>query len=214
MPIAPESLIQHLNWRAAIKKFDPARRIPVATWATLEQSLILAPSSYGLQPWRFVVITDPAVKAKLPAISWNQPQPRDCSHFVVIAARKGIAPGDVQHYIDSIAKIRGVPAEALNDYKNMMVGTISKTPPEQLDHWTKHQAYIALGFLLYAAALLEVDACPMEGIVHEEYDKLLQLPARGYSATVACALGYRAGDDRSASAQKVRFDASELVIRV
>lgn len=212
--LSSEALLRQLSWRYAVKKFDAARKIPADTWAVLERSLILSPSSYGLQPWRFVVITDPAVKAKLPAISWNQGQPRDCSHMVVLAARKGIAPADVEKYVQLIATTRGTAPETLNDYKNMMLGTVTKTPPEQLDQWTRHQCYIALGFLMSAAALLEVDACPMEGIVHAEYDKLLNLPASGYTATVGCALGYRAADDWLAGLKKVRYDASELIIRV
>ena len=212
--VTPESLLRQLSWRYAVKKFDPARTIAPETWSTLEKAMILSPSSYGLQPWRFVVITDPAVKAKLPAISWNQPQTRDCSHMVVFAARHGINAGDVERYVESIVKVRGGPAEALNDYKNMMLGTITKTPPEQLDQWTKHQCYIALGFVMSAAAVLGVDACPMEGIVHAEYDKLLGLTEKGYTATVGCALGYRAADDRMANLKKVRYDASEVVIKV
>ena len=66
--IAPEALVSQLRWRYATKKFDPARLISEQDWAALEEALILTPSSYGLQPWKFVVITDPIVKAKLPAI--------------------------------------------------------------------------------------------------------------------------------------------------
>lgn len=213
-PISTDSLLKQLNWRYAVKKFDPARAIAQPTWAALEQSLVLTPTSYGLQPLRFVVITDPAVKAKLPALSWNQTQPRDCSHMVVFAARKGITPADVERYVDRIVEIRKAPREALNDYKNMMLGTVTKTPADRLDEWTARQAYIALGFFLQSAALLGVDACPMEGIVHSEYDKLLGLPEKGYSTVVAAAAGYRAADDWLAPLPKVRFDAKDLVIRV
>lgn len=212
--LSPESLVERLSWRYAVKKFDPSRRIPDATFAALEQSLILSPSSYGLQPWRFVVITDPAVKAKLPPISWNQTQPRDCSHMVVIAGRKTITPADVEAYTQRIATVRGVKSEMLADYKAMMMGTVTKTPPEKLDDWCARQCYIALGFLMSAAAVLGVDACPMEGIVHAEYDKLLNLPEKGYVSVVGCALGYRAGDDWLASMKKVREEAGKLVIRV
>ena len=214
MPIPADAILQHLSWRYATKKFDATKRIPDATWSALEQSLILTPSSFGLQPWRFVVITDPAVKAKLPAISWNQTQPQDASHFVVLAARKTLTPADIDHFIATTAKTRNAPVESLTPYKNMMLGTIGKAPAEQLEHWAKHQCYIALGFLMATAALLEVDACPMEGIVHAEYDKLLDLPAKGYTATVGCALGYRAADDKYAAAPKVRYPASEVVLRV
>src|SRR5213075_3198759 len=81
--IAPDALVSQLRWRYATKRFDTARKIPDQDWAALEEALILTPSSYGLQPWKFVVITDPAVKAQLPAISWNQKQVQDASHTVV-----------------------------------------------------------------------------------------------------------------------------------
>ncbi len=212
--INTESLLSGLRFRYACKKFDAARKIDAALWQTLEQAMILAPSSYGLQPWKFVVITNDAVKAKLPAISWNQTQPRDCSHMVVFAARKGISPADVEKYVQRIIEVRKAPAEALSDFKGMMLGTVTKTPPEQLDQWCARQCYIALGFLLSAAAMLGVDACPMEGIVGDEYDKLLGLDKFGYHATVAAAVGYRAADDWLAPMPKVRFNAGELVIRV
>lgn len=213
-PSIADSLIDRLSWRYAVKKFDATKRIPDAHWQTLEHALILSPSSYGLQPWKFIVITDPDVKAKLPAISWNQPQPRDCSHLVVFAARKGITPADVERYVQRIIEVRNIPAAAIEDYKKMMLGTINSTPKDQLDVWTARQTYIALGFLMSAAAMLSIDACPMEGIVAPEYDKLLGLEKIGHTATVACALGYRAADDRIASLKKVRYDAKDLVVRI
>jgi nitroreductase len=75
--ISTENLLEQLNWRYAVKKFDPTRTIDDATWQTLEESLILSPSSYGLQPWKFAVITDPKLKEKLPEASWKQNQPKD-----------------------------------------------------------------------------------------------------------------------------------------
>ena len=212
--ISPESLVSQLSWRYAVKKFDATQKLAAGTWKALEQAMILAPSSYGLQPWKFVVITDPAVKAKLPAISWGQTQPRDCSHMVVFAARKGISAEDVEKYIARISQVRGVPAAALGDFKGMMLGTISSGTPEYLDNWTARQCYIPLGFLLSAAAVLGVDACPMEGIVGAEYDKLLGLDKLGYATVMGCALGTRAADDGFAGMKKVRAEASDVVLRV
>jgi nitroreductase len=210
----PSGLVERLEWRYAVKKFDPSRTIDGATWATLERSLVLTPSSYGLQPWKFVVITDPAVKAKLPAISWNQGQPRDCSHMVVLASRIGIQVGDVDRYVQRIASVRGVPEASLADYRAMMVGTVTRTPPDKLDEWCARQCYIALGFLLSACAVVGVDACPMEGILHEKYDELLGLPGKGFRTVVGCAVGYRAADDWLAGLKKVRAEAGDVIVRV
>ncbi|MFO0833297.1 MAG: NAD(P)H-dependent oxidoreductase [Phycisphaerales bacterium] len=215
-PTTPEALLEQLRWRYAVKKFDPARSVPEKTWAAIEQATILAPSSFGLQPFRMVVITDPAVKAKLPALSWNQGQPRDCSHMVVFAARTGVDKSDVDAYISRISKVRGVPVDHpdLTTFSATMVNTINGFTPDAANVWCSRQCYIALGFLLSACAALRVDACPMEGIQRDGFDALLGLPARGYRTTVAAAVGYRAPDDWLAPLPKVRMDAAEMVTRM
>ena len=86
MSASSEDVLAPLRWRYATKQFDPARAIEPATWAALEQAAVLAPSSFGLQPWTFVVVTDPAVRQQLHPASWNQPQILDASHLVVFAA--------------------------------------------------------------------------------------------------------------------------------
>ena len=214
--IDPLALLAQLRWRYAVKKFDPSRRIPEATWAAIEQAAILAPSSYGIQPWKFVVITDPAVKATLPGASWGQAQPRDCSHMVVIAARTGIGKGDIDRYIARIAQVRGMPVDHpdLVTFAGEMMGTVNSLSREAADVWCARQCYIALGFLLSACAALGVDACPMEGIQHAEYDRLLGLEGTGYRAAVGAAVGYRAADDWLAPMAKVRFEASDVVVRM
>jgi nitroreductase len=209
--ISPQQLIEQLTWRYAVKKFDPAKTIPAAIWQAIEQAIILTPSSYGLQPWKFVVITDPDIKSQLPAISWNQFQPRDCSHMVVLAARETMNAEYVDSYMNSVCSVRGLPTNAMSGYRSVLVTTIEKMETH-LD-WNARQVYIALGQLMVAAALLGVDACPMEGIVAEEYDKLLELEGTGYKSIVACALGYRHPEDKQSSAKKVRFSDKELIVR-
>ncbi len=214
--IAPDALLTQLRWRYAVKKFDPTRTVPEATWNALQQATILAPSSYGLQPWRMVVVTDPGVKTRLSAASWDQTQPRDCSHMVVFAARTGINKSDVDAYLARIARARNVAMTDpdLATFGGQMMGTIQSLSREAADAWCARQCYIALGFLLSACAAFGVDACPMEGIVHDKYDGILDLPTRGYKATVAAAVGYRATDDWLAPLAKVRTDPAEIVIRV
>ena len=92
-----------------------------------------------------------------------------------------------------------------------MLGTVSRQTPEQVDVWSGRQVYIALGFLLSAAAMLGIDACPMEGIDGPKYDEILGLRAQGYSALCVAAVGYRSADDHAARYAKVRFDPSEVV---
>ena len=209
--ISPQQLIEQLTWRYAVKKFDATRTIPAEVWQAIEKAMILTPSSYGLQPWKFIVITDPDLKAQLPAISWNQSQPKDCSHMVVLAARESMNTEYVDSYMNSVVATRGLPTDAMTGYRNVLVSTIEKMETH-LD-WNARQVYIALGQLLVASAMLGIDACPMEGIVVAEYDKLLELGGTGYTSVVACALGYRHTDDKQASAKKVRFSDSDLMVR-
>lgn len=204
-----EELIEQLNWRYAVKQFDPSRKIDNATWQTLQQSLVLTPSSYGLQPWKFFVIQDEALKAKLPEMSWNQQQPKDCSHMVVLAARRTMDAEYVDRYIKSVVDQRQLPAGAMDGYRKVLVSTI-ESMDSHLD-WNARQVYIALGQLMLASAQLGIDACPMEGIVPDSYDELLGIADTEYTTIVGCALGYRHADDKQAEAAKVRFSQDEVI---
>ena len=210
--VGPGAVVEALTWRYATKAFDPSRKIPQEDWAALEQSLILAPSSYGLQPWKFLVITEPTLRERLKAHSWNQRQVTECSHFVVFAAALDITEPDVQRWVARMAEVRGVPQESLHSYKEMMVGDLVKGPRHAwIQEWTARQTYIALGTFMTAAALLGIDTCPMEGIDPAQYDAVLGLPASGYRALCACAAGYRAADDKYAALPKVRYSPADVV---
>lgn len=212
--ISHDTLLAALNWRYATKKFDPAQKIADATWAVLEQALILTPTSYGMQPLKFLVLTDPALRARLVPVSWGQTQPVDCSHYVVLAARAQNTAADVAHYLARMAEVRGMPVEALAGFGKVLLGDVVHGPRGQMAlEWAARQSYIALGNFMTAAALLGVDTCPMEGFEPAKYDEILGLPAQGFRAVVACAAGYRADDDKYAALPKVRFPASELIER-
>jgi nitroreductase len=210
--ISTDTLLAALRWRYATKKFDPAKKIDASTWAVLEETLILTPTSYGMQPVKFLVLNDPALRAQLVPVSWGQTQPADCSHFVVMAARAQNTEADVTHYIARMAEVRGMAAEALDGFKNVLLGDVVHGPRGNVAlEWATRQAYIALGNFMTSAALLGVDTCPMEGFEPAKYDEILGLPAQGFRAVVACAAGYRAADDKYAALPKVRFPANELI---
>jgi nitroreductase len=214
-PISTSALTDALHWRYATKKFDPARTIPDDIWAALEQALVLSPSTFGLQPWKFVVVRDRATREKLSEASHGQTQPLECSHFVVFAVRKGLASADVDHYVERISKVRSVPVEKLKGYSDVMKHSAERAREAgTLDGWMARQVYIALGGFMTAAALLGVDGCPMEGIDGPKFDEILGLPSKGYGALCACAVGYRSPDDTMASLPKVRFEAREVVSHV
>ncbi len=214
-PVSNETLLKQLNWRYAVKKFDPSRRISDADWETLERALVLTPSSFGLQPWRFVVITDPATKERLVPMSWGQRQVVDASHVVVFTVRKPLTESDVVRHIARTAEVRGVTAESLAGFQKMMLGSLVPPPADvDINHWAALQAYIALGTFMTSAALLGIDTCPMEGIVPAKYDELLELPNEGYGTVVVCVAGYRAADDKYAAAPKVRFPREDVIRRI
>jgi nitroreductase len=218
----PSELLQALEWRYVTKIFDPAKKIPADTWQTLERARVLTPTSYGLQPYQFLVINDPAMRAELLPHSWGQRQVVDASHFIVLAAKNKMTEADVDKLLQRMVEVRKMPAEALTKkdsqlaaYRGMMLGDVVNGPRGKIAHeWATRQTYIALGNLLACAAVLGVDACPMEGFVPAEYDRILNLNGSGYAAVVACALGYRSPDDKYAKLPKVRYDAKEVVKRI
>ena len=128
MAIPAGTLTQQLQWRYATKKFDAGKRIDPITWAALEGALVLAPSAFGLQPWKFLVITDPALKARLRPVSWNQSQIEDCSHLVVFLARKGLGLPEIERFVDRMAEVRGVPRESLEPYRGFMIDKLVEGP--------------------------------------------------------------------------------------
>lgn len=214
-PVAPETVVRQLEWRYATKKFDPARKIPAADWDALERALVLTPSSFGLQPWKFLVVQDPALRERLVAASWGQKQVVQASHVVVFAIRKSMGQAELDEFMERIASVRGVAVETLAGYRKAIAGFLARPKPEfDADAWAALQVYIALGNFMTSAAMMGIDTCPMEGIDPAKYDELLGLPARGLATTVVCVAGYRAADDSYAAAKKVRFERGEVIERI
>jgi nitroreductase len=208
-------LIEQLNWRYATKQFDPQRKISAHDWATLEEALVLTPSSYGLQPWKFIVVADPAIREKLVAASWGQRQVAEASHLVVFAVKKNLGEEDIDHHLNRIAEVRGVSRESITSYREMMVGSLIKGMDEaKRSLWATKQVYIALGNFLTSAALLKIDACPMEGIEPAKYDEILGLDKQGLGAVVVATAGYRAASDKYSLAKKVRFPREQVLVKI
>ena len=213
--VSAQALIEALTWRYATKAFDPAKQIPAADWQALEQALILSPSSYGLQPWKFLVITDPAMRQQLLPHAWNQKQVTDSSRFVVFAGRTDITPADVDKLIDATARVQQREKATLEMYRGMMLGDLVNGPRHgMIGEWISRQVYIALGGFMTAAALLGIDTCPMEGLDPAKFDEVLGLTGRGYATKVACAAGYRSASDKHAAAPKVRYAPAEVIQQV
>jgi nitroreductase len=206
----PDFVIQQLQWRYATKKFDSTRQIPDRVWHLLEQSLVLAPSSYGLQPWKFFVVRNPETRRQLAEHSWGQSQIIDASHLVVLAIKKDLSAADVDRHIGRVSEVRQIPVESLQSLAGVIKGHLAQ-PPIPPQEWAARQVYIALGQFMTCAAMLGVDTCPMEGFIPAKYDEVLGLNERGYAAAVVCTAGYRAEDDKYATLPKVRFPVEEVV---
>lgn len=210
-----QDILSALEWRYAVKRFDPSQKIPAKDWDVLAASLVQSPSSYGLQPWKFLVVENPDLRQKLQEVSWNQSQVTEASHFVVFLSRDQVTEQTIAEYIEDMAQTRGVNREALKGFETMLINNIVKGKSgADLLHWTQRQAYIAMGFLLETAALLKIDSVPMEGLDPAAYDKLLNLEGTGWRSVAAVALGYRHAEDKLQFAKKVRFPTEKIVQKV
>ncbi len=207
-------LLKGLNWRYATKAYDPAKKVSDADWATIEEAISLAPSSFGIQPYKFIVITDPANREKLKPAAYGQTAITDASHLVAFAYKKTLSDGDIEHFVERIAVVRGAPRETLLDYENVMKGSAKKAVDGgYIETWNSRQVYIAIGFLLYTAALLGIDATPMEGFDPAQFNEILGLT--DYSVTALAAVGYRdAPSDWLEPLAKVRKPDHEIIQRI
>jgi len=213
--VEPQTVTAALQWRYATKKFDSVKKIPGETWRALEDALALSPSSIGLQPWKFFVVTDQVMKERLVPAAHQQRQVAECSHFVVLTVRKNLGAEHVEKHIDRMVEVHGVVRESLARFGQMAIRNLDQARAEgRLDVWQTHQIYIALGSFMTAAALLGVDTCPMEGFEPQKFDEILGLTGTDYGSVVACAAGYRSDDDKYATRKKVRFKREDVIVNL
>lgn len=204
-------LITKLNWRYATKEFDATKKISEEQLETLQEALRLTASSFGLQPWKFLFITDQETKESLVEHSWNQPQVANCSHLIVMCAPTKFDDSNIDKLIASIMDHRGVDKESLEQYEGMMKGFLANFDEPTTEAWIKNQIYLALGSFLTACAIEGVDACPMEGFIPGEYDRILGLADKGLKSVVVCPIGYRSENDKYPALAKVRYLKSDVI---
>lgn len=206
-------IIDALNWRYATKVYGD-KKLTSDELNTVLEAMRLSASSFGLQPWKFIVVSNPELRTKLRAAAWDQSAVTDASALVVLAVNKNVDDAYIDAYIAFIAKERGIPMEALSSFADMMKGSIKGKTPEEVVGWSKKQVYIALGTGLATAALLNIDATPMEGFDPAQVDEILGLHALGLGSAVFLALGFRSEADVTANYKKVRFDAKDIIINM
>ena len=208
------NIIDSLKWRYAVKKFDIEKQLTENQINTLKEAFNLTATSYGLQPLKLLVIKNKNIQKELVLHSWNQPQVLEASHLLVICVPKNYTSEEVQKYFKLVQKIRNTPDSVINPFKEFLTAEIEKKTQEELFLWNKNQAYLALGNLLTVCATEKIDACPMEGFIPNEYDKVLNLDAKNLKSILVLPVGFRADDDYMKDLAKVRKETNETVIEI
>jgi len=206
------NFLENQNWRYATKQFDASKKISDADLKTLKEAVRLSASSYGLQPYKVIIVETPEIREQLKAAAWGQAQLTDASHLFIFANDLNLDATSVDKYINNISAVRGVPADALGGFSDMMKGVIANLSADAKHIWTAKQTYLALGNLLNAAAELKIDATPMEGFNAATFNEILGFDKLGLNASVIATVGYRHNDDKSQHLKKVRKSHEELFI--
>ena len=204
--------LENLNWRYATKKFDATRKIADKDLATIKEAVRLSASSYGLQPYKILIIESPELRAELQPAAWGQTQIVDASHLIIFANLTNFGDAEIEAFGKNMVETREIPAESIQGYVDFMKSKISTLPLETRNNWTAKQTYIALGNLLNVAAELKIDATPMEGFEAEKVNEILGLDKFGLNAAVIATLGYRHEEDATQHYKKVRKSNEELYI--
>lgn len=204
------SFITNQNWRYATKKFDATKKVSNEDLQILKEAIQLSTSSYGLQPYKVLIIENPEIRKQLQPVSWGQTQIVDASHLIVFANYTNITETHIDDYINNIAQSRKLNVEDLAGYSDFMKSKILDLPQEQLAVWTSKQTYLALGNLINAAAELKIDVTPMEGFEPAKYNEILGLNELGLNASLVAPIGYRHDEDVNQHLAKVRKPLDEL----
>lgn len=207
------TITQALAWRYAVKTFDATKKISEGDFKTILESARLAPSSVGIEPWKFIVVNNPEIRAKLREVSYNQTKVTDASHLIVIAQRTD-AQNLINEAVTRTAHNQGKTEAELAGYRGMLEGTVKQFSNESdLQAWLRAQTYIPLGMMIETAALLNIDTGPMEGFDRNAVNTLLNLGEKNLASVTMLALGYR-GNDPFAQLPKTRRSAEEVVVTV
>ena len=202
------SIIDSLNWRYATTKFDTQRIISDSDIDKLKEIVKLAPSSWGMQFYKIIIITDNELKQKLLPAAYNQNQVADCSHLFVFCSLKNVSEEDINQMIDEFHLLRvkddNYSKEGTDKYASGAKKSILGMEPKKQSEWLKKQCYIALGQLMVGCADMRIDSCPMEGFKSDEVNEVLDLQSQNLTSVVILPLGYRSEDDKYQHKTKVR----------
>ena len=206
------TFIENQNWRYATKKFDASKKITTEDLATLKEAIRLTASSYGLQPYKIIIVENPELRAQLQPAAYGQAQVVDASHLIVFANELNFGAEGIDDFAKTMSETREIPLESIQGYVDYMKGNIVGLPEESRNLWSAKQTYIALGNLLNSAAELKIDATPMEGFIPAQVNEILGLDKLGLNATLLATIGYRHEEDASQHYKKVRKSNEDLFI--
>jgi nitroreductase len=205
------TILEALNWRYATKKFDPTKKISDEDLNLLLEVLHLAPTSYGLQPYKFLLIENKAIREKLKEKSDGQQQLTEASHLIVFCSYLSIENHHIDAHMNNTQGSREIEDNALLGYSSFLKRTMNQLDLKTKLEWNSKQAYIALGFLLHACAQLRIDSTPMEGFDAIGYDEVLNLKPKNLHAVIVCPIGYRSESDETQYWKKIRKSQEELI---
>ncbi|WP_353661576.1 NAD(P)H-dependent oxidoreductase [Hydrogenimonas sp. SS33] len=199
--------MEAMRERHATKRFDPEKRIPEAQMRTILEIGRLSPSSFGMEPWRFLVIRDEGLKAQLRPLCWNQPQITECSDLVVIKHLVApLAPGGA--YSRKMLSRRDLPKEMIEAYYERYDAFVTeKFRGEGMGCWSAKQCYIAAGNMMTGAMTMGIDSCAIEGFEKAKVEALLELDVAKEEVAMLIAFGYRV----KPAPEKVRLPLEEIV---
>jgi len=202
------NILENLKWRYATKKFDSTHLLSESELNTIKEVIQLSPASFGLQPYKVLIVTNSEIREKLKAVSWNQPQVTDASALLVFVKNKNVDESEVDLFVENIINTRGVTKEMLAEYEGMMKHAISSQSDDQKGNWVEKQIYLAVGNLLTSLSVLGIDSCPMEGFDRGQYDSILGLTET--SSVIVCPIGKRDASDEYQNYPKVRKSTNDL----
>ncbi|QBG36119.1 nitroreductase family protein [Litorilituus sediminis] len=205
------SIIEALNWRYAVKKFSN-EQLTNQQLAGLVESVRLAPSAYGIQPYQLIVVSSDAMKQACLPHSYGQDKVANCSHLLLLAHKTKLTQSDTESFITSLAQSQNAQASDLAAYQTQLEADLLSRDSTGQSQFAQQQCYIALGTLLTFAAANGIDACPMTGFDVNGINQALGLNDIGLSAAILCPVGVRAHDDHAASRAKHRLTTDELVV--
>ena len=208
------TFIDHQNWRYATKKFDSTKKITTEDLNILKEAIRLSSSSYGLQPYKILIIENPELRAKIQQAAWGQSQVVDASHLLVFANQTTIGDTQIDEFIENTSKTRGVAKETLSGYQGFMKSKINELSADAQNIWNSKQVYLALANLMNAAAELKIDVTPMEGFSPAAVNEILGLDELSLNATLLAPIGYRHTEDATQHYKKVRKSNTELFITI